>query len=137
MDAGYNRCLHAYDGPNRASLRSHSDLCDAYQTPFTYPTPVSAPKSASFTYPTPVLVPKSASFPQPTRLHAPKRGVCVNLPREVDYLYIVHVNHFIESPQINCVYFYRTIQANRINTVYLTQLVESDQIYAVNISRFT
>ena len=80
---------HACDGPNRTSLRSHPDQCDAYQAPFTYPTPMlvpksasfidptpmSAPKSASFAYPTPMLVPKSASFPQPTRLHAPKRGV--------------------------------------------------------------
>ena len=66
---------HACDGPNRAALRSHPDLCDAYQTSFTYPTPVSAPKSALFPYPTPMLVPKSASFTDPTRLHAPKRGV--------------------------------------------------------------
>ena len=49
MDAGYNRRLHACAGPNRASLSSHPDLCDAYQASFTYLTPVSAPKSASFT----------------------------------------------------------------------------------------
>lgn len=46
--AGYNRLPHVCDGPNRASLRSHPDLCDANQAPFAYPTPVSAPKSASF-----------------------------------------------------------------------------------------
>ena len=80
MDAGYNRRLHACAGPNLAALRSHSDLCDANQAPFTYPTPVSAPKSASFPYPTPVSAPKSASFTQPTRLQALKRAVCVNLP---------------------------------------------------------
>ena len=73
--AGYNRRPHACAGPNRASLRSHPDLCDAYQASFTYPTPMSAPKSASFPYPIPMSVPKSALFPQPTRLHAPKRGV--------------------------------------------------------------
>ena len=105
MDAGYNRRLHACAGPNLSALRSHSDLCDAYQTPFTYPTPVSAPKSASFAYPTPMSAPKSASFPQPTRLQALKRAVCVNPPIEVDYLYIVHVNHSTESHQMNPVYF--------------------------------
>ena len=31
MDAGYNLRLHACAGSNRASLRSHPDLCDAYQ----------------------------------------------------------------------------------------------------------
>ena len=46
--AGYNRLPHVCDGPNRASLRSHPDRYDAYQAPFAYPTPVSAPKSASF-----------------------------------------------------------------------------------------
>ena len=122
MDAGYNRRLHACTGPNFAALRSHPDLCDANQAPFTYLTPMSAPKSASFT--------------QPTRLQASKRAVCVNLPIEVDYLYIVHVNHFIESPQINPVYFCLTIQANQINAVYLTQPIEVGQIYTVNISRF-
>ena len=122
MDAGYNLRLHACAGPNLAVLRSHSDLCDAYQTSFTYPTPMSAPKSAS--------------FPQPTRLQALKRAVCANRFIETDHLYIVHVNHFIESPQINPVYFCRTIQANRINIVYLTKLVESDQIHTVNASRF-
>ena len=75
MDAGYNLRLHACAGPNLAVLRSHSDLCDAYQTSFTYPTRLQAPKSVSFAYPTPMSAPKSASFPQPTRLHAPKRGV--------------------------------------------------------------
>ena len=112
MDAGYNRRLHACAGPNRASLRSHPDLCDAYQAPFTYPTRLHAPKSASFIDPTPMLVPKSASFTQPTRLQAPKRAVCVNHFIETDYLYIVHVNHSTESPQINRVYFCLTIQAN-------------------------
>ena len=109
-------------GQTAPALRSHPDLCDAYQTSFTYPTPMSAPKSTS--------------FPQPTRLQALKRAVCVNRFIETDHLYIVHVNHFIESYQINPVYFYRTIQANRINIVYLTQLVESGQIYTVNISHF-
>ena len=99
MDAGYNLRLHAWAGPNLAALRSHPDLCDAYQASFTYPTPMSVPKSAPFTYLTPMLAPKSASFTQPTRLQAPKRAVCVNLPTEADCLYIVHVNHFIESPQ--------------------------------------
>lgn len=122
MDAGYNRRLHACAGPNRASLRSHPDLCDAYQ--------------ASFTYPTPVLAPKSAPFTQPTRLQALKRAACVNRFIETDHLYIVHVNHFIESPQINCVYFCLTIQADQINAVYLIQLIGSGQIYGVNISRF-
>jgi len=86
MDAGYNLRLHACDGPNRASLRSHPDRCDAYQALFTYPTRLHAPKSASFT--------------QPTRLQAPKRAVCVNRFIETDHLYIVHVNHSTESPQI-------------------------------------
>jgi len=77
MDAGYNRRLHACAGPNRASLRSHPDRRAAYQAPFTYPAPVSAPKSAPFTYPTCLQAPKSAPFTQPTRLQAPKRAACV------------------------------------------------------------
>ena len=97
MDAGYNRRLHASTGPNLASLRSHPDLCDAYQAPFPYPTPMSASKSASFPYPTRLQAPKSASFTQPTRLQALKRAVCVNRFIETDYLYIVHVNHSTES----------------------------------------
>ena len=109
MDAGYNLRLQACAGPNLAALRSHSDLCDAYQTSFTYPTRLQAPKSALFTYPTSLQAPKSASFTQLTRLQALKRAVCVNLPIEADYLYIVHVNHSTESPQINPAYFYRTI----------------------------
>ena len=112
MDAGYNRPPHACDGPNRTSLRSHPDQCDANQTSFPYPTRLQAPKSASFTYPTPVSAPKSASFPHPTRLQALKIAVCVNRFIETDHLCIVHVNHFIESHQINPVYFCRTIQAN-------------------------
>ena len=136
MDAGYNRRLHASTGPNRASLRSHPDRCDAYQASFAYPTPVSAPKSALFTQLTHLQAPKSASFPYPTRLLAPKRAVCVNRFIETDHLYIVHVNHFIELPQINRVYFRHTIQANQINAVYLIQLIEVGQIHAVNTSRF-
>ena len=102
--AGYNRRLHACAGPNRASLRSHPDLCDAYQASFTYPTPMSAPKSASFPYPTPMLVPKSASFPyptpmsapksalftDPTRLHAPKRGVFGKAVYQSLLIYVVY-----------------------------------------------
>ena len=98
MDAGYNLRLHACAGPNLAALRSHSDRCDAYQTSFTYPTRLQAPKSASFPYPTPMSAPKSASFPYPTRLQALKIAVCVNRFIETDHLYIVHVNNFIESP---------------------------------------
>ena len=100
MDAGYNRRLHACAGPNFAALRSHSDLCDAYQTSFTYPTPVSAPKSASFAYPTPMLVPKSASFPQPTRLHAPKRGVFGKAVYQSLLIYEVYWIRTIKSDQI-------------------------------------
>jgi len=83
MDAGYNLRLQACAGPNLAALRSHPDQCDANQTSFPYPTPMSAPKSAS--------------FPQPTRLQALKRAVCVNLPIEINHLYIVYINHFIKS----------------------------------------
>ena len=97
MDAGYNLRLHACAGPNLAALRSHPDRCDAYQAPFPYPTPVSAPKSALFTDSTRLQAPKSASFTQPTRLQAPKRAVCVNLPIEADHLYIVYINHFTKS----------------------------------------
>ena len=95
--AGYSRRLHACDGPNRASLRIHPDLCDAYQASFTYPTPVSAPKSASFTYLTPMLVPKSASFTQLTRLHAPKRGVFGKAVYQSLLIYAVYQIRAIES----------------------------------------
>ena len=105
---------HACDGPNRTSLRSHSDLCDAYQTSFTYPTCLQAPKSASFPYPTPMLVPKSASFtdptrlqapksasfPQPTRLHAPKRGVFGKAVYQSLLIYVVYWIRTIKSDQI-------------------------------------
>ena len=136
MDAGYNLRLHACAGPNHAALRSHPDRCDAYQAQFADPTPVSAPKSALFTQLTHLQAPKSASFTQPTRLQASKRAVCVNLPIEVDYLYIVHVNHFTESHQINRVCIYHTIQSNQINAVHLIQLIKAGEIYTVNISRF-
>ena len=98
--AGYNRPPHACDGPNRASLRSHPDLCDAYQASFTYPTPVSAPKSASCTQPTPMSAPKSAPFTQPTRLHAPKRGVFGKAVYQSLLIYIVYWIRTIESDQI-------------------------------------
>ena len=84
--AGYNRRLHACAGPNRTSLRSHPDLCDAYLAPFTYPTPVSAPKNAS--------------FPQPTRLHAPKRGVFGKAVYQSLLIYVVYRIRTIESGQI-------------------------------------
>ena len=114
MDAGYNRRLHACAGPNRASLRSHPDLCDAYQTSFTYPTPMSAPKSAPFTYPTclqapksapftqltRLQAPKSAPFTQPTRLHTPKRGVFGKAVYQSLLIYIVYRIRTIESDQI-------------------------------------
>ena len=122
MDAGYNLRRHACTGPNLAALRSHSDLCDAYQTSFTYLTPMSVPKSASFT--------------QPTRLQALKRAVCVNRLIETIHLHIVYINHFVGSSQINCVCFCHTIQANQINAVYLTQPTEAGQIHAVNTSHF-
>ena len=86
MDAGYNLRLHACAGPNLAVLRSHPDLCDANQTSFTYPTPVSAPKSAS--------------FPQPTRLHAPKRGVFGKAVYQSLLIYIVYQIRTIKSDQI-------------------------------------
>jgi len=90
------------------------DQCDANQAPFTYPTPVSAPKSASFPYPTPMLVPKSASFidptrlqapksvsfPQPTRLHAPKRGVFGKAVYQSLLIYEVYWIRTIKSDQI-------------------------------------
>lgn len=88
---------HACDGPNCASLRSHLDRYDAYQAPFPYPTPVSAPKSASFTYLTPMLVPKSASFTQLTRLHAPKRGVFGKAVYQSLLIYAVYQIRAIES----------------------------------------
>ena len=77
---------HACDGPNRTSLRSHPDQCDAYQAPFTYPTPVSAPKSASFAY--------------PTRLHAPKRGVFGKAVYQSLLIYVVYRICTIKSDQI-------------------------------------
>ena len=86
MDAGYNRRLHACTGPNFAALRSHSDLCDANQTSFPYPTPMSAPKSASFT--------------DPTRLHAPKRGVFGKAVYQSRLIYVVYWIRTIESDQI-------------------------------------
>ena len=109
--AGYNRRLHACDGPNCASLRSHPDRCDAYQALFTYPTrlqapksasfpylaPMLVPKSASFPYPTPMLVPKSASFTQLTRLHAPKRGVFEIAVYQSLLIYVVYQIRAIES----------------------------------------
>ena len=98
--AGYNRRLHACDGPNCASLRSHPDLCDANQAPFTYPTPVSTPKSASFIDPTRLQAPKSASFTQLTRLHAPKRGVFGKAVYDSLLIYVVYQIRTIESNQI-------------------------------------
>ena len=74
---------HACDGPNFASLRSHPDRCDAYQASFTYPTPVSAPKSAS--------------FPYPTRLHALKRGVFGKAVYQSLLIYAVYQIRAIES----------------------------------------
>ena len=100
MDAGYNLRLHACAGPNLAALRSHPDQCDANQAPFTYPTPVSAPKSASFPYPTPMSAPKSASFTQPTRLHAPKRGVFGKAIYQFVLIYVVYRIRTIKSDQI-------------------------------------
>ncbi len=105
---------HACDGPNLAALRNHPDQCDANQASFTYPTPVSAPKSAPFPYPTPMLVPKSASFPYPTpmpapksasfpyptRLHAPKRGVFGKAVYQSLLIYEVYWIRTIESDQI-------------------------------------
>ena len=98
--AGYNRRLHACAGPNLAALRNHPDQCDANQASFTYPTPVSAPKSASFPYPTPMSAPKSASFPQPTRLHAPKRGVFGKAVYQSLLIYVVYRICTIKSDQI-------------------------------------
>ena len=86
MDAGYNLRLHACAGPNRTSLRSHPDQCDAYQTSFTYPTRLQAPKSAS--------------FPQPTRLHTPKRGVFGKAVYQSLLIYVVYRIRTIESDQI-------------------------------------
>ena len=100
MDAGYNLRLQACAGPNLAALRSHSDLCDANQTSFTYPTPMLVPKSASFPYPTPMSAPKSASFPQPTRLHAPKRGVFGKAVYQSLLIYVVYRICTIKSDQI-------------------------------------
>ena len=105
---------HACDGPNFAALRSHPDRCDAYQASFTYPTPMSAPKSAPFPYPTRLQAPKSASFPyptrlhasksalftQPTRLHAPKRGVFGIAVYQFLLIYVVYRIRTIESDQI-------------------------------------
>lgn len=98
--AGYNRRLHACAGSNRAALRSHPDRRAAYQVPFTYPTPMSAPKSALFTYPTCLQAPKSASFPQPTCLHAPKRGVFGKAVYQSMLIYEVYWIRTIKSDQI-------------------------------------
>ena len=98
--AGYNRHPHACAGPNRASLRSHPDRGAAYQAPFTYPTPMSAPKSASFTYPTCLQAPKSAPFTQLTRLQAPKRGVFGKAVYQSLLIYVVYQIRTIESDQI-------------------------------------
>ena len=100
MDAGYNRRLQACAGPNLAALRSHSDQCDAYQTSFPYPTPVSAPKSALFTYSTPMLAPKSALFTQLTRLHASKRGVFGKAVYQSLLIYVVYRIRTVKSNQI-------------------------------------
>ena len=67
--AGYNRLPHACDGPNRTSLRSHPDQCDANQAP----------------------------FPQPTRLHAPKRGVFGKAVYQSVLIYVVYWIRTIES----------------------------------------
>ena len=88
---------HACDGPNFASLRSHPDRCDAYQASFTYPTPVSAPKSASFPYPTRLQAPKSTPFTQLTRLHALKRGVFGKAVYQSLLIYAVYQIRAIES----------------------------------------
>lgn len=98
--AGYNRRLHACDGPNCASLRSHPDRCDAYQAMFIYPTPMLVPKSASFTDSTRLQAPKSASFTQLTRLHAPKRGVFEKAVYQSLLIYVVYQIRTIESDQI-------------------------------------
>ena len=100
MDAGYNLRLHACAGPNLAALRSHPDRCDAYQAPFPYPTPVSAPKSALFTDSTRLQAPKSASFTQLTRLHAPKRGVFEKAVYQSLLIYGVYWILTIKSDQI-------------------------------------
>ena len=100
MDAGYNLRLHACAGPNRASLRSHPDRCDAYQASFPYPTPMSASKSALFTYLTPMSAPKSASFTQLTRLHTPKRGVFEKAVYQSLPIYGVYWIRTIKSDQI-------------------------------------
>ena len=94
--AGYNRRLHACAGLNRASLRSHPDLCDAYQASFTYPTPMSALKSAPFTQPTCLQAPKSAPFTQPTCLQAPKRGVFGKAVYQSLLIYVVYRIRTIE-----------------------------------------
>ena len=96
MDAGYNLRLHACAGPNRASLRSHPDRGAAYQAPFTYPTPMSAPKSALFTQLTRLQAPKSAPFTQPTRLKAPKRGVFGEAVYQSLLIYVVYRIRTIE-----------------------------------------
>ena len=108
---------HACDGPNRTSLRSHPDQCDANQAPFTYPTPMSAPKSASFPYPTPMLAPKSASFPYPTRLQAPKSASFIDPTR-------------LHAPKRG-VFGKAVYQSLLIYVVYRINAIESDQIYGV------
>gem|GEM_PF-1551800 len=108
---------HACAGPNFASLRSHSDQCDANQAPFTYPTPMLVPKSASFTYLTRLQAPKSASFPQPTRLQAPKSAPFPQLTR-------LHV------PKRG-VFGKAVYQSLLIYVVYRIRTIKSDQTYVV------
>ena len=115
--AGYNRLPHACDGPNRTSLRSHPDQCDANQAPFTYPTRLQAPKSASFPYPTPMSAPKSASFPQPTRLQAPKSA---SFPQPTR----------LHTPKRG-VFEKAVYQSLLIYGVYWILTIKSDQIYVV------
>lgn len=108
---------HACDGPNRTSLRSHPDRYDAYQASFTYPTPVSAPKSASFTQLTRLQAPKSASFPYPTRLQAPKSAPFTQLTR-------------LHAPKRG-VFGIAVYQSLLIYVVYRIRTIKSDQIYVV------
>ena len=115
--AGYNRPPHACAGLNRASLRSHPDRRAAYQAPFTYPTPMSAPKSASFTQLTRLQAPKSAPFTQPTCLQAPKSAPFTQPTR-------------LHAPK-RCVFGKAVYQSLLIYVVYRIRTIESDQIYGV------
>ena len=108
---------HACDGPNCASLCSHPDRYDAYQALFTYPTPVSAPKSALFTYPTRLQAPKSAPFTQPTRLQAPKSAPFTQPTR-------------LHAPKRG-VFGKSVYQSLLIYVVYRIRTIKSDQIYGV------